>query len=136
MRFFPDEKVWQPPEHPYSEEDRKTVAVLGGLVSRIRFSLHWAVFSVIVPENNKLLGFRFRIPKHKKIVKDFLREGGIRYMPSKGSFDVSNGMFLVQFQGTITGEDRVPDEISPEMPQALYVVDVADVSRAILMPST
>lgn len=120
--------LWPAPETVYTEEERKTVAVIGAAVSRVRFSPQWAVFSVIVLENDKPIGFRFRVPTHKRLVREFLRSGDIKRTPRDEVIDVTDGMFLVQFQGVVIGQDSVPEGLPPEMPHELHVVEVTDVS--------
>lgn len=129
----PDVPLWPEPDTVYTEEDRKTVAVLGGAVSRVRFGSQWAVFSVVVLENDRPIGFRFRVPKHKRLVRDFLKAGGLHQTPSEGAIDVTEGLFLVQFEGVVIGQDVVPKGLPPGMPEELHVVEVTEAH--VIQPS-
>lgn len=118
--------LFPPPDTVYTEEERKSVAVIGAAVSRVRFGPKMAVFSVIVLENDRPIGFRFQVPTHKRLVRDFLRAGGLKETPAAGAIDVTDGMFLVQFQGWVIGQDVVPEGLPEGMPQELHVVEVTD----------
>jgi len=117
------------PDILHAEEDRRTVSVVAAAVARVRFGPKQAMFAVVAFDDNRPIGFRFVIPKHRRIVRDFLRHGHLQEVPDSGYVDVTDGMFMVQFHGTIIGQDHVPDVIPPGMPTELHVVDVIEVSE-------
>jgi len=122
--FFPA------PDVPYAKEDLSEVSVVAAAVARVRFSPKQAIFSVVAIKDNRCIGFRFVIPKHRKLVREFLLHHNVKQVPNEGYADVTEGMYMVTFHGTIIGHDRVPDEIPEGMPTEVHVVEVKNVSTA------
>jgi len=106
------------------------VEVIGGAVSRIQVSqtLRKVSFSVLVHREERITGFRFQVPIHARIVREFLKAGNIKRLPRGDvTFDVQEGTFLVSFKGICIGKDNTPIEVPPGMPNEILVLEVGTV---------
>jgi len=112
-------ELFPPPDMP---GEAREIMVLGAAVTRVRFDVGWAAFSLVVLEQEKPIGFRFCIPSHKRFVRDFLKAGKIKETPREGAVDVEDGLFLIKFKGNVIGQDNVPEGMPDSFPKELHVL--------------
>lgn len=110
------------PPADQSYETPQSVDVEGGFVLRVMTSEDDRVaFAVLVSNEGRDLLYRFTVPRHNRIVRQFFRRGKIREVPMhREHFDVE-GVFLISFQGDILGEDDIPDDLEKK-PEHVYVM--------------
>lgn len=103
-------------------ENPQPVEVDGGLVLRVMTSEDDRVaFAVLVSLEGTDVLYRFTVPRHNRVVRQFFRRGKIREVPMhREHFDVE-GVFLISFQGDIIGEDDIPDDLEKK-PEHVYVL--------------
>lgn len=119
------------PPADQSLENPRPVEVEGGLVLRVMTSEDGRVaFAVVVPQEGKDVLYRFTLPRHNRVVRQFFRRGKIREVPMhRENFDVE-GVFAISFRGDILGEDDIPEDLEKK-PEHVYVL--SDVTAQVLV---
>lgn len=100
------------PTPDIAHTETKTMAVEGARVIQAMISeTHPEVVLLsLAQEGDHILGFRFALPSHKRTARKLFQAGGFKQVPYKtGNYPVSSGVFLIDFEGTVIGEDTVPE---------------------------
>lgn len=83
-----------------------------------------AFAAVVQGEDEANTIYRFTMPDHSRVVRQFFRLAKQEPHRRRETFDVEGGAFLIGFEGICTGQD----EISEGIPlKAIYVLDSVSV---------
>jgi len=125
--FFPA------PEIPY--EEPQLMEVIGAAVERIQIGKGQKDVIVVakaVDAQQREMKFRFSLPNHARVVREFFKVAGVKWGsgPSRidNNYTVDSGAFLLNLSGTAVGEDKIPADLQ-NPPVAAYVVEKAKAQR-------
>lgn len=116
-------KFWAPPDEPSDEP--YDIEVLGATIVRAetKAGSKMVVFSAVVSAQEKLTLLRFRVPSHKRACRKFYKAGKFkRGVPrTTGETTVKGGAFFVIVEGTVIGEDTLPEGVGENVARALVL---------------
>jgi hypothetical protein len=138
MTRTPIAVLFPPPDHPHQTKVR--IEVVGAAIIQVQTSpvAKNAAVSATAREDDALVNFRFMVPLHTRVLRDFFKaakvkrwEDEIRRGPQ--SYGVQGGAFLVAFEGRVLGTDNIPEGVKFK-PKESYVMDEVTV-RGIPTPA-
>lgn len=115
--FFPE------PDQPYAPEDFRAFSGIGATLTRVLSSPQEFIFVALFPHEGKDFMYRFALPRHARLVREFFKRAKAPQIPTaRQSFNVQ-GMFLVEIEGVIVGQDDIPEASTGPKPEAAYVLN-------------